>query len=129
MKRFTTVVITFLAIVIFTIPVMAGQKTENYRYISSGQFEIKIKEVRDTRGTLGYKSYDDWRYKSTDGNRYKIKVDYNGSSFHNCKVDPFLDEVTARREGDWSWTKIRVEAIDRMQPWSYRLRVKYTKVR
>jgi len=126
-KLFLRIVLAIM-LVTFAVPVIAGEVSRTSRYESYDVFEIWIFEVRDTRGTLGYKTYDDRRYKSTDGNRYKISVDYNSSSFNNCKVDPFLDEVTARKEGDWSWTKIRVEAIDRMKPFSYSLKIKYKQI-
>jgi len=129
MKRFTVMIIAILAIVMFTIPAMAGERTETVRYEYSGVFECKITEVRDTRRTLGYKSWDDWRYKSTDGHRYKIEVDFSSSRFYNCEVARYKYKVVARQHGDWSWEGIRINAVDRMKPWDYTLRVKYTRVR
>lgn len=119
--------ITLAMLLLFIVPVMAGSLTKNTRYESSGVFEIKVLEVRDTRGTLGYQTYDKWRYRSTDGNRYIITVDYGASTFHNCAPDDYMhqNKVTARAQGDWSWTAIKILAKDRMKPFSYRLRVRY----
>ena len=123
---FKKLCITLVALLIFSISAIAGERTERIKYKSSGPLKMQITEVRDTRGTLGYKSYDDWRYKSVNGRRYKISVDYNGSSFQNCKIESGHTKATARAQGDWSWTSIRVVAIDRMSVWNYNLRIRYT---
>jgi hypothetical protein len=133
MKRFTVMIIAILAIIMFTIPTMAGERTETVRYECAGIFECKVIEVRDTRGALGYRSWDDWRYKSTDGHRYEIEVDWLASKFHNCGIGRHAYKVTTYQQedwpckGDWPCEGIRVYAMDRMKPWGYSLKVKHKK--
>lgn len=131
MKKVAVIIIAILISVLFVIPAMAGNLSKTARYESYGVFDIWVLEVRDTRGTLGYQSYDKWRYKSTDGHRYKISVDYDRSTFYNCWPDDYMrqDKVTARQQGDWSWTAIKIVAKDRLRPWDYTLRVNYKRVR
>ncbi len=123
-------ILLIIAVLLFSVSAMAGSLSKTARYESSGPFDIWILEVRDTTGT-GFQSYDAWRYKSIDGHRYEIRIDYNRSSFYNCEPDPYCsqDNVVARQHGDWSWTTIKIVAKDRFKPWNYILHVKYERVR
>ena len=124
MKNKNTALIAVGLSLIFTLPIIAKVR-ESTRSHSTG---IAGLECRVTKVETDYKKdgsgdwvkpYEKYEFRSTGGERFKLVVDMDRSSFTNCKLSPSYPLI-ADKYGNWSgsWN---IESIDG-SAYSYNLR-------